>query len=173
MPTPVSIFMYVQPGTLTPVPPKCALAEDPNRPTPLLTLMSVVDNATSDHGTYSTTACQAVAGIIATEWATMCALIADHTHQVKVDITYDNSVSGTNKPLIGGPRFSAVPLLAPGLLGHIASAVHAAEERVESGVSSELREDIRHTKAAVDGITLALDGIKTTLDSIKAKVDKL
>jgi hypothetical protein len=107
--SPVSVFMYVRPGTITPVPPLAHLYEDPGRPTPLFTLLSVVDNATSDHGTYSTSADQAVAAITATEWATMSALIADHTHQVRIDITYDDAVSGANKPFIGGPRFSAVP----------------------------------------------------------------
>jgi hypothetical protein len=108
--SPVSLIMYVQPGTLPPVPPKTLLVDDPNRATPLLTRITVFDNATSDSGTYSTSAAQAIANITAAEWATMSALINDHTHQTIVAITYDNSVSGANKPLIGGPQFSAVPL---------------------------------------------------------------
>jgi len=41
----------------------------------------------------------------------MVTLLSDHTHQVQVGITYNESVSGTTKPLIGGPTFTAVPLL--------------------------------------------------------------
>jgi hypothetical protein len=111
MATPVPLFMYVQPGTLTPVPPRCRLSEDPHRLTPLLTLVTVVDNAAVDSGTYSTAACQAILLITAADWAHMCTLLADPTHQTRVDIVYDSSAAGTNKPLIGPPVFSAVPLL--------------------------------------------------------------
>jgi hypothetical protein len=165
MPTPVSTFMYVRTDTLPPVPPKCLLSEDPHRLTPSLTQVTVLEK-TSDSGNYSTSACQAIAIITASEWTDMCNKLADHTHQVQVTITYDSSASGTNKPLIGPPTFTLVPLLEGGLLGHIASAVHAAEERLETGVSSDVREDIKYTRNAIDGI-------QATLDSIKAKVDKL
>ena len=56
-----STFMYVRPDTLTPVPPLAVLSEDPNRPTPSLTQVSVLDKATTtDSGSYSTSADQAV-----------------------------------------------------------------------------------------------------------------
>jgi len=104
--------MYVRPGTLTPVPPLAVLSEDPNRPTPSLTQVSVLDKATTtDSGNYSTSADQAVVIITPAEWANMVTLLSDHTHQVQVGITYNESVSGTTKPLIGGPTFTAVPLL--------------------------------------------------------------
>jgi hypothetical protein len=108
--SPVSIYMYVQPGTLTPVPPTARLYEDPNRATLVLTLVTVLDNATSDHGSYSTSADQAIVAITATEWTAMTALIADNSQQVRVDMTYDSSATGTTKPLIAGPTFTAVPL---------------------------------------------------------------
>lgn len=162
--------MYVQPGTITPVPPKARLYEDPNRATPLLTMVTVMDS-TSDGGTYSTTACQAIVTVTAAEWAAMCGLIADHSHQVKVDITYDDSAIGTNKPLIGPATFSGVPYAGSGILAQVASAVHAVEERVETGVSSDVRDDIHHTRTLVDNMAKALDGIKATLDVIKGKVD--
>jgi hypothetical protein len=166
MSTPVIVYMYVRPDTLPPVAPKCRLSEDPNRPTPLLTQVTVLDNATSDSGTYSTSTFQAVASITAAEWANMCTLINNKTQQTQVTITYDDSISGTSKPLIGGPVFTAVPLAHEGLLAHVANAIHAAEERVESGVSGELREDIKHTRATVDSLA-------ATVAAIKAKVDKL
>jgi hypothetical protein len=166
MPTPVSLIMYVQPGTLPPVPPKCRLSDDPNRQTPLLTLITVVDNAPSDSGTYSTIACQAVCAITAAEWTHMCTLINDHSHQVQVTIVYDSSAAGSNKPLIGGPVFTAVPPLQGGLIAQVANAIHAAEERVESGVSGDVRDDIKNTRSAVTEI-------KALLDAIKAKVDTL
>jgi len=170
MSSPVAIYMYVQPGTLTPVPPRCRLYEDPNRPTPVLTLVTVLDNAASDGGTYSTTACQAIVSITAADWANLCTLLADHSQQVRVDMTYDNAATGTNKPLIAGPTFTAVPLTG-GILAQVANAVHAVEERVETGVSGDVRDDIHHTRTLVDNMAKALDGIKATLDGIKAKVD--
>ena len=103
--------MYVQPGTILPVPPRGRLSEDPHRPTPLLTLVTVVDNASSDSGTYSTTAAQSIILLTAADWTHMLSVLGDSGHQTWVDITYDNSPSGTNKPLIGPPIFSAVPLL--------------------------------------------------------------
>ena len=171
MPTPVALFMYVQPGTIVPTPPKGRLAEDPNRPTPLFTLLTVVCS-TSDSGTYSTIACSAIAVVTAAEWASMCDKLNDHTQQVKVEIVYDNSAAGTNKPLIGPPVFSMVPFTT-NLLGHVAAAIHAVEDRVESGVSGEIRDDIRHTKNTVDNISGSLTSIKNTVESIKAKTDKL
>ena len=111
MSTPVPLFMFVQPSTPTPSPPKCRLYDDPNRQTPLLTLITVLDNASVDSGTYSTSACQAIISITATDWATMCGLLADNSQQTRVDIVYDSSASGTNKPLIGSPVFSHTPWL--------------------------------------------------------------
>lgn len=173
MSSPVAIYMYVQPGTLTPVPPRCRLYEDPNRPTPALTLVTVLDNAASDGGSYSTTACQAIVSITATDWANLCTLLADHSQQVRVDMTYDDAAIGTTKPLIAGPTFTAVPLAGSGLLAQVASAVHAVEERVETGVSSDIRADIHHTKTVVDDMAKTLDGMKATLDAVKNKVDRL
>jgi hypothetical protein len=158
--------MYVRPDTLPPVAPKCRLSEDPNRQTPLFTQITLFDNATSDSGSYSTSTFQAVASITATEWANMCAMVNNKTQQTQVTITYDDSIVGTTKPLIGSPVFTLVPLAHEGLLAHVASAIQAAEERVESGVSSELRDDIKHTRATVDSLA-------ATVAAIKAKVDKL
>jgi len=112
MPTPVNTFMYVRPDTLPPFPPKCVLSEDPNRPTPSLTQVTVV-RKTSDGGTYGTLTCQAVTTITASEWDTMCTMLNNHTGQVQVGITYDSSASGPNKPLIGGPTFTLVALNSP------------------------------------------------------------
>jgi len=109
MSTPVALYMLVEPSNPTPVAPKCRLFEDPNKQTPLLTFITVMDNAASDSGTYSTVACQAILLITATDWATMCGLLADTSQQTRVDIVYDSAASGTNKPLIGNPVFSHVP----------------------------------------------------------------
>ena len=108
MPSPVSVYMYVQPGTIIPTPPKGRLSQDPARPTPNLISVTVVDNATTDSGTYSTSAHTAICQITATEWANMCTMLGNSSYQTRVDITYDNSASGTTKPLIGGPVFSLV-----------------------------------------------------------------
>ena len=107
----VPLFMYVEPSNPSPVPPKCRLYEDPNRQTALLTMLTIVDNATVDSGTYNTAACQAILLITATDWATMSALLADNSQQTRVDITYDSSGSGLTKPLIGNPVFSHTPWL--------------------------------------------------------------
>jgi len=166
MSSPISLLMYVRPDTLPPVAPKCRLSEDPNRPTPHFTQITLFDNATSDSGSYSTSTFQAVASITAAEWTNMCTLVNNKTQQTQVTITYDDSISGTTKPLIGSPVFTAVPLVQEGLLAHVANAIHAAEERVESGVSGDLREDIKHTRETVDSLA-------ATVAAIKAKVDKL
>jgi len=106
--SPINTFMYVRRDTLPCVPPKCVLSEDPNRPTPSLTQVTVYDNASSDSGTYSTTADQAIVLITAAEWANMTTLLSDPTHQVQVGITYDNSVAGTKKPILNAPTFTLV-----------------------------------------------------------------
>jgi len=171
MATPVSVFMLVQPGTIVPTPPKGRLYEDPDRPTPSLTLVTVLDS-TSNGGTYSTLACQAIVTVTADRWADMCTKLNDHSQQTKVDLTYDSSAAGTNKPLIDGPYFSLVPL-GSNILSHVAAAIHAVEERVETGISGDIRDEIRHTKNTVDNIQGSLTSIKNTLESIKAKTDKL
>jgi hypothetical protein len=155
MTTPVSVYMFVTPGTTAPLsPPDVRMLEDPHRQTPALTVVTAIGTATTDSGIYSASACTAVVFITAAEYTNLRALLADSNYQVRVDMTYDSSASGNNKPLIGSPEFTQVPLLSPGAL---ASAVHAVSERIESGVSAELRDDIKHIRATVDSLKLALD----------------
>lgn len=155
MPTPVSVYMFVTPGTTAPLsPPDVRLVEDPNRPTPSLKIVTVIGSATTDSGTYNITSCTAVAFILPAEYTNLRNLLADSDYQVRVDLTYDSSASGNSKPLIGSPQFSQVPPLAAGA---VATAVHAVSERIESGVSAELRDDIRHIRATVDSLKAAVD----------------
>ncbi len=155
MPTPVSVYMFVTPGTTAPLsPPDVRLVEDPHRQTPALAVVTVIGSATTDSGTYNITSCTAVAFIVASEYTNLRNLLADSDYQVRVDLTYDSSAAGNNKPLIGSPQFSQVPPLSPGA---IASAVHAVSERIESGVSAELRDDIKHIRATVDSLKAAVD----------------
>ncbi|HTA88426.1 MAG TPA: hypothetical protein VK745_02580 [Polyangiaceae bacterium] len=155
MTTPVSVYMFVTPGTTAPLsPPDVRLPEDPNRQTPALRVVTVIGTATTDSGTYSTTACTAVVFITAAEYTNLRALLADSNYQVRVDLTYDSGASGSSKPIIGSPEFTQVPLLSPGAF---AEAVHAVSERIESGVSAELRDDIKYIRATVDSLKLAID----------------
>ncbi len=155
MTTPVSVYMFVTPGTIAPLsPPDVRLVEDPSRPTPALSIVTVIGSATTDSGTYNIASCTAVVFITSTEYTNLRALLADSGYQVRVDLTYDSGASGNNKPLIGSPTFTQVPLLLPGA---IASAVHAVGERIESGVSAELRDDIKHIRATVDSLKIAID----------------
>lgn len=159
MTTPVSVYMYVNPGTAVPTGPDCTLVEDRNHPTPLLKAVTIIGNSSTDHGSYSTSTCMAIAYILSTEYSVLVTDLGTTGKQVRVDLTYDDSVVGTTKPLIGSPTFT---LINPLPLSAIAHAVGAIEARVESGVSSEIREEISH-------IRIVVDSIKETVDKLASR----
>jgi hypothetical protein len=149
MTTPVSVYMYVNPGTAVPTGPDCTLFEDRNHQTPLLKVVTVIGNSATDHGSYSTSSCAAIAYILPAEYSVLVTDLGTTGKQVRVDLTYDDSAVGSTKPLIGSPTFT---LIDPLPLSALAHAVGAIEARVESGVSSEIRDEISHIRIAVDSI---------------------
>lgn len=150
MTTPVSLYMIVAPGThINPSPEYAVLNEDPAHPTPTCTTITAIGNATAFHGTYSTSACTAVFFLTQTQYLDLCSKLSTNT--VRVDLTYDSSVSGSTKPILGVPTFTIVTsefYLSP--LAHIAKSIKALDERVQSGVSAELHEDIKFIRKAVE-----------------------
>jgi hypothetical protein len=159
MTTPVSVYMNVKPGTAVPTGPDCTLIEDPNHPTPLLRAVTIIGNSGTDHGTYSTSTCTAIAYILSTEYTVLVTDLGTSGKQVRVDLTYDDSAVGTTKPLIGPPQFTLIPPLAVSAVAHVVGAIEA---RIESGVSGEIREEISH-------IRIVVDSIKETVDKLASR----
>lgn len=145
--TPVAVYMIVAPGThINKSPEYAILYEDPAHPTPACTTITVVGNATAFHGTYSKSSCTAVMFLTVTQYLDLCAKLESGT--VRADFSYDDSVSGNTKPILGDPTFTIVTQeLFGSPLAHILKAV---DERVISGVSSDVREDIKFIRKAVE-----------------------
>jgi hypothetical protein len=150
MTMPVSLYMIVAPGTHVSTNPEYApLFEDPNHQTPALTAVTVIGNQTTFHGTYSTSAFTATAFVTNGNYQDLVAKIAAGT--VRVDITYDSSVAGNTKPLLSEPVYTNVtPEMYFHPIQHIAHSIGALEHRLESGVSAELRDDIKFIRKAVE-----------------------
>jgi len=99
--------MIVTPGThLNTSPQSGALYEDPNRPTPALTAVTVIGNAASFHGTYSTTACTSTVFLTSAVYLDLCSKLQSGT--VRVDLIYDSAASGTTKPVMSSPTFTVI-----------------------------------------------------------------
>ena len=146
----VQLTMFVTPGTtILKTYTHATLVEDPNRPTPLLTAVTVIDNAPNVPSTYNKTAHTALLSITVTDFDNLADLLA--SGQVEIDITYTD---GTSPCPITYHNFSLAPPPAMSV-----SPLHALAERVETGVSAELANDIR--------------SIKTDVSEIKARVQKL
>jgi hypothetical protein len=147
MTTPIAIYMIVAPGThINKTPEYAVLHEDPTHPTPSCTTITVIGNAAAFHGTYSTSACSSVMFLTVTQYLDLCTKLDAGT--VRVDFTYDDSVSGTTKPILDTPTFTNV---TEELLGSpLAHILKAVDERVVSGVSADLRADIKFIRKAVE-----------------------
>jgi hypothetical protein len=150
MTTPVSLYMIVAPGThINPSPEYAVLHDDPAHPTPTCTTVTAIGNATAFHGTYSMSSCTAVFFLTQTQYLDLCSKLSTNT--VRVDFTYDSSVVGNTKPILDVPTFTIVTddfYLSP--LAYIAKSIKALDERVQSGASAELHEDIKFIRKAVE-----------------------
>ncbi|HWZ89559.1 MAG TPA: hypothetical protein VNW92_11935 [Polyangiaceae bacterium] len=99
--------MIVTPGThINSSPEYATVYEDPNNQTPDLTAVTAIGNNTSFHGTYSTSTCTAVVYLTSTEYLDLYNKLNSGT--VRIDLTYDSSVSGTTKPVMSAPTFTLV-----------------------------------------------------------------
>ena len=146
----VQITMFVLPGTLVSKSSTHAVLQcDPSRPTPDLTAISVLDNAPTVPSTYNKTAHTALISTTVADFDKMSDLLA--AGQLEVDITYTD---GTSPCAITYHNFLQAP---PAVMS--ASPLHALAERLETGVSAELANDIR--------------SIKIDVSEIKARVQKL
>jgi hypothetical protein len=147
MTTPVSLYMIVAPGTHINTSPEYAiLNEDPANPTPTCTVITAIGNATAFHGTYNKSGCTAIMFLTSTQYLDLCTKLDSGT--VRVDFTYDDSASGNTKPILGTPTFTIVTEeLFNSPLAHLLKAV---DERVHSGVSADLRADIKFIRRAVE-----------------------
>ncbi|HEY8945853.1 MAG TPA: hypothetical protein VIM73_16405 [Polyangiaceae bacterium] len=103
-----AVTMYVAPGTTIPSSPQSGkLYEDPANPTPNLTMVSVTGGATTNHGTYSTLTKTANSNLTSTDYTNLYNLLLG-TSPVRVDLSYDETASGSNKPITIGPTFTAI-----------------------------------------------------------------
>jgi hypothetical protein len=99
--------MTVAPGThINSSPEYGVLYEDPNNPTPALTAVTAIGSNASFHGTYNTSAETSVVYLTSTEYLDLYSKLQNGT--VRVDLTYDSSVSGTTKPVMYVPTFTLV-----------------------------------------------------------------
>jgi hypothetical protein len=104
-----AVTMYVAPGThIASSPQSGRLNEDPAKPTPTLKSVTVFGGATSDHGTYSTSLCTAICNITSAEYTNLYSLLYSAPHQVEVNLCYDETAPGTNKPITSGPTFTGI-----------------------------------------------------------------
>jgi hypothetical protein len=145
-----SIYMIVAPGThISPSPEYATLYEDPQHQTPACTAITAIGNATAFHGTYNAAACTAVMFFTVLQYTNLLDMLLAGT--VRIDFTYDETVVGNTKPIIGIPTFSPVSLqMYQSPIVHIAQSISALEQRFSTGVSAELREDIRFIKAGIE-----------------------
>jgi hypothetical protein len=99
--------MLVNPGThINSSPESATVHEDPNNPTPSLTAVTAIGNNTSFHGTYSTSACTSTVFLTSTQYLDLYNKL--NSGNVRIDLTYDSSVSGTTKPVMSAPTFTQV-----------------------------------------------------------------
>jgi hypothetical protein len=142
-----SIYMIVAPGThISPSPEYAVLAEDPSLPTPNCKAITVIGNATAFHGTYNVSGCTAVMFLTVAEYTDLLNKLNLET--VRIDFVYDETAVGNTKPILGTPTFG--PASEDMVRSPVAHIAHAIEQRVSSGVSAELREDIRFIKAGIE-----------------------
>ena len=102
-----ALYMIVAPDThISPSPEYAVLAEDPANPTPNCKAITVIGNATAFHGTYNTSADTAVMFLTVTEYTDLLNKLNAGT--VRVDFTYDETASGSTKPILGTPTFTVL-----------------------------------------------------------------
>jgi hypothetical protein len=150
MTTPVAVYMIVAPGThINKTPEYAILDEDPAHPTPLCTAITAIGNYAAFHGTYNKTGCTAIMFLTSTQYLELCSKLDLGT--VRVDFNYDDSATGNTKPILGNPTFTNVtPELYGSPLAHITQSLKALDERVQSGISADLRADIKFIRKAVE-----------------------
>lgn len=103
------LVMYVTPGThIASSPQSGSLPEDPSNPTPSLIKVNVAGGATSNHGTYSTVTKTANCNLTSTDYTTLYNLLYSAPNQVRVNLSYDETASGNNKPITVGPTFTGI-----------------------------------------------------------------
>lgn len=109
--TPVTVDMWITPGTVCPTPPPVGLrlVEDASHPSSTLAVATML-NGGPVVDTYNPSTHTAIPTATSTEWSAMCSALATGPF-VRIYLTYDSSASGTNKPLIypnpgGQPEFA-------------------------------------------------------------------
>jgi len=104
-----ALTMYVEPGLHIPSSPQSGkLVEDPSNPTPNLTAVTVTGGATTDHGTYNVLSKTASCSLTSTDYTSLYNLLYSAPNQVRVDLSYDETASGNNKPITVGPTFTGI-----------------------------------------------------------------
>jgi hypothetical protein len=139
--------MFVAPGThLQKTYTHAVLQEDPNRQTPALVSVSIIVGAPTVHSSYNKTTCTALLSITQDQLNDLCDKL--NAGQVEADVTYTD---GTSPCPVTAWDFVPAPPPAMSV-----SPLHALAERVETGVSAELANDIRSIKADVSEIKARL-----------------
>ncbi len=107
--TPTTVSMWVAHLTPPPAPGSVyiVLNEDPTHPTPAFTAATMVKNFTgvTDYFTNGNTA---VLNLSTSDWNTMTTALqlgVNNGLWFKIQLTYDSSVAGNQKPLIGTPSY--------------------------------------------------------------------
>jgi hypothetical protein len=144
------VHMYVAPCYLSPTASSATLPEDRSRPTPALTVVTVIDSIVLT-STYNNISDTAILFITKQEYLNLAAILSEC--EARIDITYTDTPDSSPKVV----TYHAFNKAEPASIGaSSAGLVYAIEQRLESGVSHEIRNDIRMIKAEVSDIKAAV-----------------